>query len=603
MIHPALIRGLITLGFGGVLMACSVVLPLFSQDAGAEAQQTGTPLSNPTTSTTQAGQVAKITPEQEAALVEVRKILREAQEVAEAIQVPSRLLTDRHRVKALEQVKAQLLDDIDKAQLRAGDFSAAETTKYIDLLALAQAAYGKTQDAVQTTSRPRIVDGDPLLILVDILTGSGDISAALKAVDATLTKGVTQWDHAQRARHRAEALALIAQRQQESGDHAAKATLQGALAAAQDVIDPDGSYWAFLHVARVQGLLGDRASSTESIRQALKAARGRRNEELSSQRLMWIAKAQAEAGDAAASQQTFQRAILEGTGYVDLACLAWAQDVTGDHQAAARSLKLAIDGAGKLSPEEQAKALHYIAQWQMKIGARDAAAATIEQLRRSGALVDARVLAIRFGFFDRALAIDAEMQSTDAERASFLRHLVKRLVETGDPIGTNEKFQQLSKEATLLRDRLPKDRSKSEWMLADIALVEAAAGDLTSARQTIEKTPDGGPLSVAYKWIVDVLVRKGELTTATQIASEIRDSRRPFATVFRDLGNAYGKSGEVAAGLTWARQQENSYARTNSLLGIAEGIMKAERITAKGWSDNFFRNRCPLLTDGEGNPI
>jgi tetratricopeptide (TPR) repeat protein len=359
----------------------------------------------------------------------------------------------------------------------------------------------------------------------------------------------------------------------------------------------------FIALARAQAALGDKTAAAETFQRAVDALSIKREDRHPAELLRWIAKAQAEAGDAAASQQTFQRAIQEGTGYVGLACLAWAQDVTGDHQAAARSLKLAIDGAGKLSLEEQAKALHSIAQWQMKIGDREAAMATIEQLRRSGALVDARVLATRFGFFDRALAIDAEMQSTNAERASFLRHLVKRLVETGDPIGTNEKFQQLWQEATLLRDRLPKDRSKSEWMLADIALVQAAAGDLTSARQTIEKMPDGGPLSVAYKWIVDVLVRKGELTTATQIASEIRDSRRPFATVFRDLGNAYGKSGEVAAGLAWARQQQDAYAKTKSLLGIAEGIMKAERITAKGWSDNFLRNRCPLLTDGEGNPI
>ena len=584
-----------------LLLSVVSVLGVSAQGAVTETQPSDTPQSVSAADTTPVKNSMKLTPEQEAALVEVRKILREAWEIAEGIQIPSRLFTDRHRVKALEQVRAQLLDDIDKARLRAGDFRAAGTTKHVDLLALAQAAYGKTQDAVQTTSRPRVIDGDPLLTLVDMLIRSSDMPAALKAVDATLTKGVTQWDHAQRARHRTEALALIARRQHERGDPGAKTTLLQALEAAQDVITPDESYWAFLHVARVQGLLGDRAGSEESFRQALKAARGRRNEEPPSHELMWIAKAQAEAGDAVASQQTFQQAIQERKGYGDLTCLAWAQAVTGNQQAATQSLRLAVEDAEKLPLDERRQALRYIVPWQMKIGDRDTGVATIEKLRKMGALVDAKVLSAKFGFLEAAMAIDAETPKTDEEKASWLRVFAKRLIETGSPLGTPERLKQLSQEATILRSRLPKDRSKSEWMLADIAVVQAAAGDLTNSRQTTEKMADGPQLSFAYEWIVDVFVHKVDLTTATLIASEMNEERRPFTTMFRSLGSAYGKSEEVATGLVWARQQLNSYARTAALFGVAEGIMKAQGIEAKDRSDINHLNRCPDLVDYQEN--
>lgn len=107
--------------------------------------------------------------------MEVRKILIEAWEVAEGIRMPSRLLTEPHRIKAMEELRTRLLDEIEQSQFRAGDFHAAGTTKQIDLLAVAQATYGKTEDAVQTTSRPRVTSDDALLALVDMLINVGDV--------------------------------------------------------------------------------------------------------------------------------------------------------------------------------------------------------------------------------------------------------------------------------------------------------------------------------------------------------------------------------------------------------------------------------------------
>jgi hypothetical protein len=131
-------RGLMVLGLGRVLIAGCVAALLLSQEAVAETQQTGTPLSNPITSTAQAGLAAKITPEQEAALVEVRKILREAKQAAESYTPPSKLTTSPTMLRALERRKNLLLDEIEQAQLRAGDLAAASGTKRLDLLALAR---------------------------------------------------------------------------------------------------------------------------------------------------------------------------------------------------------------------------------------------------------------------------------------------------------------------------------------------------------------------------------------------------------------------------------------------------------------------------------
>jgi tetratricopeptide (TPR) repeat protein len=581
------------------LLVLSAILGIFVEGTSAtmpELQLPAQPLP-PLAIIPQTTKLPLRTPEQEAALIDVRKILREAREVAETIQTPAPLLSDRHRRKALERMKDELLNRIEEAQLQAGDVTITSTLTALSnigfkkSLALAQAQYGFTNEAVQTAAT-ETVTGESLMLLVEALVQSGDIPAAIRLAEMQLPRdGVTLW----RQKTATAIFSYIAEEQYKAGDLHARETLNRAIKEkpSSKFAHTTEYIHALIYLGRAQAALGDKVASAETFKQAIDALSIKRKDRHPPELLRWIAKAQAEAGDAAASQQTFRRAIQEGPGYVDLACLAWAQDVTGNHEGAAESLELAIDGAGKLSSEEQAKARYYIAEWQMKIGARDAAAAIIDQLRQSGALVNARVLATRFGFFDRALAIDAEMRDSDVERASFLSHFVKRLVETGDPIGTNERLQQLSQEAAQLRNRLPKDPSKSEWMLAHIAFVHAAAGDLAEARKTLQQMADGGPLSVVYEWIVDMFVHKGDLTTATQIASEMHEERRPFTTMFQHLGRAFGKFQEVTAGLAWARQQQNAYARTNSLLGIAEGLIKVKGIQARAWSDSFLRTRCP----------
>jgi hypothetical protein len=145
---------------------------------------------------TQPGKPAWLTPEKEAALVEVRKILREARVAAEGIQTPSPVLSDRHRRKALERMKAELLHTIEEAQLQAGDVTITSTHK--QSLALTQARYGFTNEAVQTVST-EAVTGESLVLLVESLVhavaqGWGETLAAKDSRDCFFLhcRGTTQ---------------------------------------------------------------------------------------------------------------------------------------------------------------------------------------------------------------------------------------------------------------------------------------------------------------------------------------------------------------------------------------------------------------------------
>ncbi len=260
---------------------------------------------------------AWLTSEKEAALVEVRKILQEARQVAEGISIPSKLLSDSGRRRGLEEVKTRLQYDIEVAQLRAGDFSTAGTTKDLALLALAQARYGKTQDAVQTASRTMMTEAG-LLAIVDALITGGNLQAALAVLDTQLQQvpGVPQ-----RNQKRAQVLSFIASRQAKSGDPAAKETLQSALNAANAILDPSkllipdsSKAAALMHVAQAQFELGDRSVSAETFRRAVDAALAIQNQKKDGpsgtiSALRQIAYRQAESGDQAGSGETLKLLI------------------------------------------------------------------------------------------------------------------------------------------------------------------------------------------------------------------------------------------------------------------------------------------------------
>ena len=210
-------RGLLVLSFGGVLMAGSVMALLLSEVAGAETQETGTSLSNPTTRTTQADLATKITPEQEAALVEVRKILREAWDVVNSIVPPRKLpgtTTPEASKTDLERYKERLLKEIEEARFRAGDFTTTSTTKQHLDLALTQLRYGHLQEAVRTATEERLSFTSEALVVMKMLTDVGDFAGAMAVAQAQAKKRSLEIE---RQQVQAELLAYLARRQTQLG--------------------------------------------------------------------------------------------------------------------------------------------------------------------------------------------------------------------------------------------------------------------------------------------------------------------------------------------------------------------------------------------------
>ncbi len=539
---------------------------------------------------------AWLTPEKEAALVEVRKILREARQVSEGIQPPSPALSDRHRRKALERIKNRLLNRIEEAQLQAGDVTIPATLTALSKigfkrnLAQAQARYGFTKEAVQTVST-EAVTGDSLLVLVESLVQSGDIPAAIRVADMQLPKeGVELW----RQKTAATVYSYIAEEQHKTGDLNARHTLARAIkeGPASKFAHTTEYIHGLIPLARAQADLGEKQASTETFKQAIDASLVKRRGGDFSVLLKLIAKAQAEAGDRMSSEQTFQRAIELRTRPRDLTCLAWAQAVTGQREAAMQTFKLAIEDAEKLPVEEQRRALSDLVPWQLEIGDREGALETVEIARRVGALDTIRLLSL-VGNWKPMLDL-ARQSSDDRWKAGTFAVVANHLLKTKDPAGAAEVFKHLELDAAaLLKHSPPKDQSVRDGMRTNIAEVQAAAGNLPGARETIGGIIFEPQQSVAFGKIVDLLIASGDLPAATQIVASYKEDWRPFTDSYWKVGAAYAHIGGAEAGLVWARQQQNPYAEVNGLLGLAQGLLKQQGIDKLWHSQLPGRDFCP----------
>lgn len=589
-------RGLLVLGLGGVLIAGCEAALLLSQDAGAETQQTGTPLSNPTASTTQADPATKITPEQESALVEVRKILREAWQVVESIEIPNKSTAKSSVMESLQRVKSHLLQSIELAQLRAGDFSVAAKTVSQDLffgrMALAQVHYGQIEQVVETASHTKL-HHDKLFALVDALMKVGDMSAALSVAETQLDK--ENFDLAKN-QAKAQLMALVARRQHEAGDPASSATLRRAAdAAAALKRSPGYQYPALVSVAEAQAVILDRVTSTETFRQATEAALAQReNNVMIIHALKVIAKAQAGSGDVKGSVQTFEKTDRLINDLQDpqvraylMSCVGRLQILGGNRAAGQHTFRKAIQNSETLPNSDRGPALVEIGNQQVKVGDRQAVYETVERLRNVGLLQNAKILAAKAGDIKMAMKIDGEIPQNPEEEANSLQFFAQVLIETKDSFGTPEVFQQLSQKAsTLLKNPLPKDTLKANGLLRSVSHVQAAAGDVPAALRTAERISSRDGQMFAYEGLVKLLTTKGDLPGAKQVVNAMKEDWLPWGNtiqVMHDLARTDAKNGIKAAALVWAEQQQNSYAKTGSLLGVAEGLM--DRLGVEDTSD------------------
>ncbi|HJS66203.1 MAG TPA: hypothetical protein VJ760_02600, partial [Nitrospiraceae bacterium] len=183
---------------GGVIIGLILMIAggatalLLKPEAVADSQQASTP---------QVDQPKNLTPEQEAALVEVRKILKEASEVAQSVVIKN---PESKEGTFLQNSKNFVLGGIVSAQARAGDIEGAtltaEANQWIGSfpIAIAQAKAGAPHEALKTVDtsnfRPQA-----LQVILEALHKSGDRRTALEVIE----KVYMPWD-------RAEALFLYA---------------------------------------------------------------------------------------------------------------------------------------------------------------------------------------------------------------------------------------------------------------------------------------------------------------------------------------------------------------------------------------------------------
>jgi tetratricopeptide (TPR) repeat protein len=539
---------------------------------------------------------AWLTPEKEAALFEVRKILQEARQVAEGIAAPSKpreLSLPEDRFTRQERNKMWLLTNIESAQFRAGDFSTASTTAVLGYLAVAQLYHGQVEEALRSAGRTRLIESTVLTFVFE-LAQAGYVDAAINVAEEQIKK-----EQVNPRRREALLFSLIAREQARLGDPRSRDSLQRAQKAALNVVAPNDRAIALVHVARAQAGMGDRVRSEETLRKALETAltapRGRDTAILST-----IAMVQEDNGDQTGSTKTFEQ-ILEDEKNLKpierakrLGFRACARMLRGHRASGTEIFQTALRAADGLSANEQIMAWHETGRWLLKAGEHkavrelvqrlvDAAKATPDEQIRAVALSAASGLATQVG--DLTLALDiASTMKEGWRKADALRFIAEQLVETKGAPKAASTIQKLSDAAKdLSQTQLPKDESRADGMLANIAKIQAVTGDIQVALRILKRisNQDAHQSAHAYPQIVTLLAKQGNLAGARQVIGSVESKwvqEIPMASALQSLGRAYAEAGASQDGLQWAQQMRVDYAKASILLGVGEGIMNRNGI-------------------------
>ena len=544
-----------------------------------------------------ANRPAWLTPEKEAALIEARKILKEAREVAEGIKVPSKLRILRPpevRLTGEEQETKWLLGRIEKIQFRAGDFSAGATTTLRASLAFAQLQYGQVHDALRVLRDERL-RGERLgevgaLTLVQTLAQTGYMEAAIEMADAH-----SKYERASEGR----LFALIAREQMKLGDTRAHDTLQRARMAAKFGGSPNDRALSLVHVAQAQRSLGDRAGSDESLRWALDAAVNAPRDR-STMVLRTIAVAQADNGDRTGSAQLFKRIREEENSLNSsqrvqrLASQACDLAVRGYRSSATEMFQEAMQIADGLPVGEQIRMWREIGQRLVKSGDQVAVRTLVQRMVETAeSIADERIkqetlstasgLSTKVGDLDMAMGIAATIKD-GSEKALALRWLAERMATTAHSPDLAILFRKLSDTAKdLPQSKLPTEKATANRMLANIAGIQAVTGDVPSAIQSLKRitNQDYHQESGAYPEIIRLLAQQGNFTGARQVADNVERKRweeSPMAFALKSLGRAYAEAGDTQTALDWARHIKVGYAKALILMGVAEGLMNRQGI-------------------------
>jgi hypothetical protein len=587
-------HGLAVLGLGGLLIAGCAAGLFFSQDAVAEAQQTGASLTNPTTSTTQTGQGAKLTPEQEATLEEVRKILREAREVAEALGIEN---PDSKEEKFLVHNKRMVLSGIEGGQARAGDIEGARLTnaangvKESQAIAIGLAKSGQPLEALKAVDT-RNIRPQTLQIIVETLHKSGDGHTALDVIENVRIP----WD-------RAEALFLYARFLARTGDPAANAIAQRAYALSNTLAKDQP--WVYVRLAEFQADAGDSTASHQSFQKARGAALAAPDvQQLKS--LIMVAKSQAQNGDQSGSEKTFAEAIRIAKDLPvkqrepELAEIARKQLSVGNSIAAAETVRLILQVPPGPSPSAQADGLMRQARWHLTLGDREAAKAALQtvapqirtiadsftttklekddiyynspELGKSTVYSSLAQLAAECGLYEMAQE-SVRTITSDQTKANAIQHIITRLIPESERPEMHLFIQTLAEDATSLTGLLSFPR---DLTLLHVSVIQAAAGDVKVAVRTADRVTEV-LRDNAYREMVGILIQKKDWAGAQDVLSRMKAGwmlNESSHHVFLALANAQTKAGVEKQVIEWSHKQSDSVARANVLLGVAEGLME-----------------------------
>lgn len=586
-------RRLLVLGLRALLIAGCAATLLLSQEALAETQQTGTPFSSPSTSTTQAGQATKITPEQEAALVEVRKILREASEVVQGVKVKN---PESKEGKFLQNNKNVVLRDIVSAQARSVDIEGARETAKANQwerslpTAIALAKAGQPHAGLKELASLEL-DTATRLVFVKAFVRADDRQAAS---DLAESPGPLLWQ--------APAIAYLASLQARQGDLGSRETFHRALQVAQafDKLDRRGAfhpnigkYKALVHIARYQAEAGDATGSLQTFLKARETALATPDPRDRINALLNIAGVQAWSGDQAGSERTFAEAIQVAQGFpskqqeIELGEMVRKQLAVGNRAAAMETVRLIMQMPSGPSLREQALGLMRQASWHVIFGDHEAARGAIQAVWPNlKAIADAQAttesernyiywdltrLAAKAG--DLGILNDALSRIKNDQGKVGIMHDVVIILNQTSPTGEVSKtIHQLADDASKVTGVFS---SPSDPMLKFVAVMQAAAGDLKSATRTANRIEDvkHGMRERAYMEMAEVLINKADWKLAQQVVAGIKQHWSATFETYRKLARAQAKAGDGKNAADRTRQQEIPLARGCALLGVAEGLM------------------------------
>lgn len=557
-----------------------------------------------------ANKPAWLTPEKEAALMEVRKILRETSQLAQSVAIKD---PESKEGRFLDRNKKFVLRDIVTAQARAGDIEEARLTSTANgwdksaAMGVAYAKAGRPHEGLKELVSQEL-DTRTRFVFEEALMKAGDPKAALEVAES---RGPFL--------SRVPAIAYLASLQAKAGDLRNKETFQRAMELAQgfdklkqspqDTQPNIGKYKVLLHIARVQADAGDMTGSRNTFAKAVATALAvPETDQIIA--LTIVAEEQARSGDHAGSEQTFERARSATRSLAplrqlsELKRIATTQLEVGHRAAAAETVRLILQVLSGASPGEQAEGLMRQARWHLTLGDQEAAKAALQTVvPRVRALADGYLtaklekgdvdygspesgksnvyyslarLAAECGLYD--LAQEAVRAITiDQTKANAIRHIVTGLIQKSDRPEVQRVVQALVKDATNLIGLLSLPR---DLTLLDVAVIQAAAGDVPAAVHTADRVVDA-LRDDAYREMVGILIRRKDWNGAQEVLSRMKVQwmlDESSHHTFRALAQAQAKVGVGKQVIEWSQTQPDAVARANVLLGVAEGLMDSAGI-------------------------